>query len=103
VTTPAASSKLAGGVGTEIKKILAGIGIKPCGRCKALAEQWDAAGIAWCRQNQQTLVDFLTTQATARAWVVGWAAAKLTAPGIIQQAIEQAAASQSPQSLPAPT
>jgi hypothetical protein len=49
------------GVGTELKKLLAKIGIKPTPHCScnARAKHMDAMGIPWCEKNIPTIVGWL--------------------------------------------
>lgn len=69
------------GPGTELKKLLAKIGIKDiegCA-CKAHAEEMDAKGPDWCAANLETIVGWLREEserrklpfsATAAGWLV---------------------------------
>jgi hypothetical protein len=57
-----------GGVGTEIKAILASVGIvadSGCS-CNARAAEMDRQGVEWCEDNIGTIVEWLRLQAEAR-------------------------------------
>lgn len=72
-----------GGAGTELKKLLARIGITPSKECKcnARARAMDVRGIAWCRANVETIVDWLQEAAADRGLpfvrLAGWAIVNL--------------------------
>lgn len=57
-----------GGAGTELKKLLANVGITatPDCSCNARAAEMDRQGVEWCEANIDTIVDWLREQATAR-------------------------------------
>lgn len=64
----AASELPPGGPGTELKKILGIIGIKPtksC-QCEARALKMDREGPEWCRQNMNTILGWLEEEAKKR-------------------------------------
>jgi len=56
------------GPGTELKKLLAKIGIKPKAGCKCLARavEMDIRGCDWCDANVATIVGWLREEATSR-------------------------------------
>ena len=56
------------GVGTELKKLLATIGIKasPTCSCQRRASYLDDVGVAWCEENIETIVDWLSQEAAKR-------------------------------------
>jgi hypothetical protein len=56
------------GPGTELKKLLAKVGITatPDCSCNARAAEMDRQGIEWCENNLDTIVGWLREQATAR-------------------------------------
>jgi hypothetical protein len=56
------------GPGTELKKLLARVGIvaTPDCSCNARAAEMDRQGVDWCEQNVDTIVGWLREQATAR-------------------------------------
>ena len=58
----------AGGPGTEIKKLLARVGITatPDCACNARAAEMDRQGVEWCEANIDTIVGWLREQAEAR-------------------------------------
>jgi hypothetical protein len=56
------------GPGTELKKLLAKVGIVPspdCS-CNARAAEMDSQGVEWCEANLDTIVGWLREQAQAR-------------------------------------
>lgn len=57
-----------GGVGTELKKLLAKIGIKasPTCSCNKRAQIMDEKGIEWCKENIDMIVGWLREEATKR-------------------------------------
>jgi len=56
------------GPGTELKKLLAKVGITaaPDCACNARAAEMDRQGVEWCEANIDTIVGWLREQATAR-------------------------------------
>jgi hypothetical protein len=56
------------GPGTELKKMLAKIGITatPTCSCNARAQTMDTNGIQWCKDNTDTIVSWLREEATKR-------------------------------------
>jgi hypothetical protein len=56
------------GPGTELKKLLARVGItaSPDCACNARAAEMDRQGVEWCEANLDTIVGWLREQATAR-------------------------------------
>ena len=56
------------GAGTELKKMLAKIGIKasPTCSCNKRAQIMDEKGVAWCKANTDTIVGWLREEATKR-------------------------------------
>ena len=56
------------GPGTELKKLLARVGITatPDCACNARAAEMDRQGVEWCEANLDTIVGWLREQATAR-------------------------------------
>ncbi|NDD53466.1 hypothetical protein EBZ39_06265 [bacterium] len=56
------------GPGEELKKLLAKIGIKatPNCSCNARANIMDARGVAWCKENESTIVGWLREEAEKR-------------------------------------
>ena len=60
--------RLPAGPGTELKKLLRGIGIVPtpgCS-CNARAAEMDARGCGWCEANVELIVGWLREEATKR-------------------------------------
>lgn len=60
--------KLGGGVGTELKKLLAKIGITatPTCSCNKRAQFMDEQGIDWCKENIDLIVSWLREEAERR-------------------------------------
>jgi hypothetical protein len=56
------------GPGTELKRLLARVGIAaaPDCACNARAAEMDRQGVEWCEANVDTIVGWLREQATAR-------------------------------------
>jgi len=56
------------GPGTELKKLLAKIGIKasPTCSCNKRAKTMDENGIEWCEQNVETICDWLAEESAKR-------------------------------------
>lgn len=65
-TAPAPAPTI--GPGTELKKLLAKIGIKasPTCSCNTRARIMDEKGIQWCKDNTETIVGWLREEATKR-------------------------------------
>ena len=63
-----ATQSPAHGPGTELKKLLARVGITaaPDCACNARAAEMDRQGVEWCEANIDTIVGWLREQATAR-------------------------------------
>lgn len=62
--------EVAAGPGTDLKRLLAKLGITPtagCG-CDALARRMDAMGIEGCREHFEQIVDEMTVEAQKRGW-----------------------------------
>ena len=76
------------GPGTELKKILARVGITatPDCSCNARAAEMDRQGVEWCEQNIDTIVGWLREQATARGLPFLDAAGRL----LVKRAIKNA-------------
>lgn len=57
-----------GGPGTELKRLLASIGINasPSCACNGKAKTMDARGIVWCEENIDTITEWLREEATKR-------------------------------------
>jgi hypothetical protein len=57
-----------GGPGTELKKLLARVGIvaTPDCSCNAKAAEMDRQGVEWCEANLDTIVGWLREQAHSR-------------------------------------
>jgi len=56
------------GVGTQLKKLLSRIGIKPTPTCKCAskANVMDRKGVDWCEQNIETIVEWMREEAEKR-------------------------------------
>lgn len=59
----------AGGVGSELKKLLSSIGIRatPNCSCATRAREMDQRGVEWCEQNIDTIVGWLREEANKRS------------------------------------
>lgn len=81
------------GVGTELKKLLASVGLVPVPNCKCLerAAQMDRAGIAWNEENVATIVGWLGEEAAARGLPFVATAGRLAVLRAIRNAKRQAA------------
>jgi len=77
-----------GGPGTELKKLLASVGITstPDCACNARAAEMDRNGSDWCAENESTIVGWLREQAEARGLPFIEVAARL----LIRRAIRNA-------------
>jgi hypothetical protein len=66
--SPAVAFGVPHGPGTELKKILAKVGITatPDCSCNARAAEMDRQGVEWCEANLDTIVGWLREQAEAR-------------------------------------
>jgi len=67
-TAIASAAPPANGPGTELKKLLARVGITatPDCACNARAAEMDRQGVEWCEANIDTIVGWLREQAEAR-------------------------------------
>lgn len=76
----AATPQPAGGPGTELKKLLAALGLKAgdCA-CESRALRMDREGAAWCRANRAEIVAWLDAERKRRGW---WEAAKAAARAV---------------------
>ena len=56
------------GPGTELKRLLAAVGLRVDGSCSCnrRAREMDRRGVAWCRANLETIVDWLREEAQRR-------------------------------------
>ena len=78
----------AAGPGTELKKLLAKIGIKssPTCSCNKRAKTMDENGIEWCEQNVETICDWLAEESAKRKLPF----VRLAGKAIIHMAIRRA-------------
>jgi hypothetical protein len=83
------------GPGTELKKLLAKVGITatPDCACNARAAEMDRQGVEWCEANLDTIVGWLREQATARGLPFLDLAGRLLVRRAIQNARKAAAGS----------
>jgi len=67
-SSPSAPALPTHGPGTELKKLLAKVGVTatPDCSCNARAAEMDRQGVEWCEANLDTIVGWLREQATAR-------------------------------------
>jgi len=78
----------AGGPGTELKKLLARVGITatPDCSCNARAAEMDRQGVDWCEANVDTIVVWMREQAAAR----GLPFVDLAGRMLVRQAVKNA-------------
>jgi len=98
---PAAVSPLSRGPGTELRKMLASIGIHPRGekcKCNEHAHEMDRLGADWCEDNLESILDWLEAEAKTRG-LVGLLFVRGAARAVVKKAI---ARSRAPQSVGAP-
>jgi hypothetical protein len=83
----------AGGPGTELKKLLAMVGItaKPNCSCNAKARMMDANGCDWCEANLDEIVGWLREEATKRGLPFLDAAGRVLVRRAISNARKEAA------------
>jgi hypothetical protein len=90
--TPATKVSISlSGVGTELSKLLAKVGIKAnegC-KCKARAEEMNRRGVAWCEKNIELIVDWLEEESTKRHLPFVRAAGKILVRRAIRSAKRQ--------------
>lgn len=82
------------GPGTELRKLLHQIGIKPMGprcKCNEHAREMDRGGPDWCEQNMETILDWLEAEAKTRP-LVGRLFSRTAARQIVKLAIRRARA-----------
>jgi hypothetical protein len=99
VQPPAVPVPPKGGPGTELKKLLAKVGIvaTPTCSCNARAHTMDARGCEWCEANMQEIVGWLREEATKRGLPFLDAAGRVLVRRAIHNARrEQARAGRSP-------
>jgi hypothetical protein len=59
----------ASGPGTELKALLATLGITPSGcACESRARRMDAGGVEWCREHRDEIAGWLRDEAAKRGW-----------------------------------
>jgi hypothetical protein len=100
-TQPYAAAPASRGPGTELRKMLASIGIHPRGekcKCNEHAHEMDRQGPDWCEENLESIIDWLEAEAKTRG-LVGMLFNRPTARIAIKRAI---ARSRAPQSVGAP-
>lgn len=95
-----AAPRPAGGAGTELKQLVAELGIKfTCAACDVLAYRMDASGIAWVRKERAQIAQHLKEKACDVSLVVklmaaarGWKWLSLTDPfgSMVDEAIRRA-------------
>jgi hypothetical protein len=90
---PAQASVEPSGVGTELKKLLARVGIRatPGCKCNARARVMDQNGPEWCRQNIEVICAWLNEEATARRLPFSQMLAKAMVSAAISRAEKKAA------------
>ena len=80
------------GPGTELKRILNEMGIRPSScNCVKHAAEMNKGGVVWCRASVDTIAGWLEEEARKKGWL--WQlAAKMTAKKLVLKAIEAAEA-----------
>jgi hypothetical protein len=60
-----------GGVGTELKELLASLGLRPSAKCTchARAAEMDEKGIAWVRDHRDEILGWLRKEQARRGWL----------------------------------
>jgi hypothetical protein len=97
----AAAAPLGRGPGTELRKMLASIGIHPRGekcRCNQHAHEMDVRGADWCEENLESIIDWLEAEAKTRG-LIGALFTRTAARMAVKKAI---ARSRAPKSVGAP-
>lgn len=91
-TLKAAEPAPSEGPGTELKKILTGLGVTPgnCA-CEAHATEMNRRGAAWCWENIELIGDWLAAQAKKRKWMFSRSVAKMLVRWAIRRAEKKAA------------
>lgn len=90
--TPAADIVPETGPGTELRKMLHGIGINPKGpkcKCNEHAREMDRRGVDWCTENVESIVDWLEEEAKKRP-LIGILFSRNAARMVVRKAIERA-------------
>ena len=85
-------SRVAGGPGTELKKLLASWGItdSPSCPCNARAAEMDRNGVAWCREHRAEIIGWLQEGAAAWGWAAKLAAKAMPIGRLVDEAIRRA-------------
>jgi hypothetical protein len=81
-----------GGPGTELRRLLHTIGIQPKGKdcqCNAHALEMDRKGVEWCRENLESIIDWLEVEAKKRP-LLGILFSRLAARQMVTLAISRA-------------
>jgi hypothetical protein len=100
-TQPYAAAPASRGPGTELRKMLASIGIHPRGekcKCNEHAHEMDRRGADWCEENLESILDWLEAEAKTRGYL-GMLFVRGAARVVVKTAI---ARSRAPQSVGAP-
>jgi hypothetical protein len=85
------------GPGTELRKMLASIGIHPRGekcKCNEHAHEMDRRGADWCEENLESILDWLEAEAKTRG-LVGLLFVRGAARVVVKTAIARSRAPQS--------
>lgn len=81
------------GAGTQLKRILSGMGINPSGSCACLgaAKEMDTRGPEWCWINRDWIAGVMKREASARGWpLANTPLAKVAAFRLVNLAIRRA-------------
>jgi hypothetical protein len=86
---PLESTEPTGGPGTELRKMLASIGIHPKGekcKCNEHAHEMDRRGADWCEANLEQILDWLEEESKKRG-LVGMLFVRSAAKAVVKRAI----------------
>lgn len=81
-----------GGPGTQLRRLLASIGIHPRGeacKCNERAREMDERGPEWCTENMDSILDWLEEEAHKRP-LTGFLFSRMIAKRAVQLAIRRA-------------
>jgi hypothetical protein len=93
-TQPYAAAPASRGPGSELRKMLASIGIHPRGekcRCNEHAREMDRQGADWCGENLESIIDWLEGEAKSRP-LMGFLFSRYLARKVVLEAIARARA-----------
>jgi hypothetical protein len=93
-TQPDAAATASRGPGSELRKMLASIGIHPRGekcKCNERAREMDRQGADWCEANLESIIDWLEGEAKSRP-LMGFLFSRYLARKVVLEAIARARA-----------